>query len=57
MCPDCIARSQLLRAALLDARIKDALIHAAKGAAEMAGLKDKTGVAERDALKDSGAAG
>lgn len=47
MCPDCKARAELVRQAFLDAKIKEAASHALKGAAELVGLKKKTGVAEK----------
>lgn len=46
MCPDCKARQQLARDALYRAKVGEALGHVVKGAAELAGLKDKTGSAE-----------
>lgn len=46
MCPDCKARQQLARDALYRAKVGEALGHVVKGAAEMVGLKDKTGSAE-----------
>lgn len=46
MCADCEARRKLARDALLNARIGEALGHVAKGAAEIVGIKDKTGVEE-----------
>lgn len=46
MCPDCRARQQLARDALFRAKVGEALGHIAKGAAEMAGLKEKTGASE-----------
>lgn len=46
MCPDCKARQQLARDALYQAKVGEALGHVVKGAAEMVGLKDKTGSAE-----------
>ncbi|MDL5036848.1 hypothetical protein QRD40_10870 [Comamonas sp. Y6] len=46
MCTDCRARQQLARDALYRAKVGEALGHIAKGAAEMAGLKQKTGAAE-----------
>lgn len=47
MCPDCEARRKLARDAFLNAKIGEAVAHAAKGAAEAAGLKKKTGVADQ----------
>lgn len=46
MCADCEARRKLLRDAWMRAKVGEALKHAAKGAAEAAGLKEKTGAAE-----------
>lgn len=46
MCPECEARRKLARDAFLNAKIKEAVGHVAKGAAEVVGLKRKTGVAE-----------
>lgn len=46
MCPECEARRKLARDAFLSAKIKEAVGHVAKGAAEAVGLKKKTGVAE-----------
>lgn len=46
MCPDCKARRDMMRDALLNARIGEAVGHAAKGAAEAAGLKKKSGAKE-----------
>lgn len=46
MCPDCEARRKLARDALFNAKIGDAVAHVAKGAAEAAGLKKKSGSAE-----------
>ncbi|WP_442596301.1 hypothetical protein ACSBPU_05575 [Parapusillimonas sp. JC17] len=65
MCPDCEARRRLARDAFLNAKIKEAVGHVAKGTAEAVGLKKKTGVVEarekprpkRAETKDSGAAG
>lgn len=50
-CLECAARLKLARDALLSAKIKEALGHVVKGAAEIAGFKPKT------ALEESGAAG
>lgn len=36
----------MLRDALFEARLKEAAMHAVKGAAEIAGLKERTGAAE-----------
>lgn len=46
MCKDCAARARMAREALLNAKIGEALGHVAKGAAEMIGVKEKTGEAE-----------
>lgn len=46
MCPDCKARRALVREAFMKAKFAEAAVHAAKGAAEAAGLKKKTGVAD-----------
>lgn len=46
MCEDCKARLQLARDALMRKRFSEAAGHALKGAAEMAGLKRKTGQSE-----------
>lgn len=46
MCPDCAARRQLIRNAFLNAKIAEAIGHVAKGAAEIVGLKEKTGAAD-----------
>lgn len=43
MCADCEVRRKLARDAWLQARVGEALGHVAKGAAEMVGLKPKTG--------------
>lgn len=52
-CKDCEARAARLRAALLTARmggpVAPVVTEAAKGAAEWAGLKEKTAVAETEA--------
>lgn len=45
-CKDCAARRQMLRDALVNAKIQEALGHAVKGVAEVVGLKPKTGAAE-----------
>lgn len=47
MCPDCAARRKAIRDAWVNKKIKEAVKEAAKGAAELAGLKKKTGVADR----------
>lgn len=46
MCPNCEARRKLVRDALLHAKINEAVVQAVKGAAEIAGLKKKTGAAD-----------
>lgn len=43
MCTDCEARRKLARDAWVTGKIGEAAGHLAKGAAEMAGLKPKTG--------------
>lgn len=43
MCTDCEARRKLARDAWVKGKIGDSLGHAIKGAAEMMGLKSKTG--------------
>lgn len=43
MCTDCEARRKLVRDAWVNGKIGEAAGHMAKGAAEMAGLKPKTG--------------
>lgn len=50
MCPECEARRKLARDALIKAKIGEALGHVAKGVAEMAGLKEKTGRKELRAI-------
>lgn len=55
-CENCTARAKLLRDALIQARIKETIYHAAVGIVEFAGLKDKTGLKDQ-ARKNSGAAG
>lgn len=58
-CIDCQARSQLLREAVINASISQSVAHAAKGAAEIAGLKPKTGAKELSSARkqDTGSAG
>lgn len=51
MCKDCVARARMAREALFSAKIGEALGHAAKGAAEIIGVKEKTGVSEQSARK------
>lgn len=43
MCTDCEARRKLARDAWVNGKIGEAAGHVAKGAAEMVGLKPKTG--------------
>lgn len=43
MCPDCEARRKLARDAWVKGKIGEAAGHIAKGAAEMVGMKTKTG--------------
>ena len=45
-CKDCEARRKLAREALLNAHIGQAVKHVAVGAAELTGLKEKTGTKE-----------
>lgn len=52
MCTDCAARAKMMRDDLLNARMAQALGHAVKGVAEMAGLKEKTGAAELEAKEN-----
>jgi len=47
-CLDCKARLQMARDALFKARVSESLGHAAKGVAEMVGIKPKTGLAEME---------
>lgn len=53
MCPDCEARAQMARDALREAKFAEALGQLATGAAELVGLKPKTGAAELEAKADS----
>lgn len=46
MCPDCEARRKLVRDAWTNKRLGKAASHLVKGAAEVAGLKKKTGTKE-----------
>lgn len=46
MCADCEARRKMARDALLRAKLGEALGHVVKGAAEIVGVKEKTGAAE-----------
>jgi len=43
MCPDCEARRTAIRKAWIDKKIAEAVKEVAKGAAELTGLKKKTG--------------
>lgn len=45
-CPDCAARRQALREALINSSITQAVTELAKGAAEVVGLKPKTGASD-----------
>lgn len=46
MCPECKARREMARAALMRSAFGDAASQVIKGAAEMLGIKEKTGAAE-----------
>lgn len=46
MCPDCEARRQMARDALLRAKLGEAVKQVAIGAVEMIGVKEKTGTDE-----------
>lgn len=46
MCPECKARRDAARKALMDREIKEATKHVALGVAEMVGLKPKSAIAE-----------
>lgn len=46
MCADCEARRKMARDALLSAKLGEAMGHVAKGAAEIVGVKEKTGADE-----------
>lgn len=46
MCADCEARRKMARDALMSAKLGEALGHVAKGAAEIVGIKEKTGAKE-----------
>lgn len=48
-CKECAARRKLLMEAAFEGRLAAAVGHAVKGAAEMAGVKPKTAVAETEA--------
>lgn len=52
MCKDCAARAKMARDALFQAKIGEALGHVAKGAAELVGIKEKTGEAELQAKRE-----
>lgn len=58
-CKDCAERRKMARDALYRAAVGEAVSHVIKGAAEIIGVKEKTGVAEskRATQKTSGAAG
>ena len=47
-CRNCRARSQMLQDAVLEMKLAKAAGHAVKGAAEILGLKEKTGAAEME---------
>lgn len=53
MCKDCAARAKMARDALFNAKIGEALGHVAKGAAEIVGIKEKTGEAELQAKREA----
>lgn len=46
ICKDCAARAEMLREAVFKAKLKEAVEHAVKGAAELVGVKPKTGESE-----------
>lgn len=46
MCADCEARRKMARDALMSAKLGEALGHVVKGAAEIVGVKEKTGADE-----------
>lgn len=52
-CEDCAARTRLLQDALFRAAVGEAMAHAAKGAAELVGLKEKTGLKEEREKQDA----
>lgn len=54
MCKDCAARARMARDALFNAKIGEAVGHLAKGAAEMAGIKEKSGERELAAKHPAG---
>lgn len=49
MCPECKARREMARAALMRSAFGETAAQVIKGTAEMLGLKEKTGVAEMEA--------
>lgn len=49
MCADCEARRKMARDALMSAKFGEALGHVAKGAAEIVGIKKKSGADELSA--------
>lgn len=53
MCPDCEARRKLVRDAWTNKRLGKAASHLVKGAAEVAGLKKKTGTKEVQSKKQA----
>lgn len=59
-CKNCEERRKLARDALLRSAVGETIMHVAKGAAEMAGVKKKTAIAERKKAvvkRESGASG
>lgn len=59
-CKNCEERRKLARDALLRSAVGETIMHVAKGAAEMAGVKKKTATAERKkavAKRESGITG
>lgn len=50
-CDDCEARYRLMRDAILEGKLMAAAGHAVKGAAEMTGLVEKTGVEDEAEAK------
>lgn len=56
MCADCEARRKMARDALLSAKLGEAAGQIVKGAAEIVGLKEKTGVVEFAAKAGEGEA-
>lgn len=52
MCKDCAARRQQIRDAFIKRRFKELSAQAAKGAAEMIGLKEKTGAEDLEKRTD-----